>query len=109
VLLARAEGWTEIAEDIFSDIEEHPLAEYILKAVYAEIFEGFPDGTFRPDATVTRFEMVAALVRYVFGGPITDEMIEGVEINLTDVPSTHWAFRYVVLATVGFEVLLPEN
>jgi len=102
VMLVRAEGWTEGAEDRFSDIEDHELANYVLKAAYAGIFEGFPDGTFRPDATATRFEMVTALTRYVLGRAVEDEMIEGVEFTLTDVPPTHWAFRYVVLATVGF-------
>ncbi|MCL2201791.1 MAG: S-layer homology domain-containing protein, partial [Oscillospiraceae bacterium] len=103
VMLVRAEGWTDTAEDTFTDIEEHSKSGYILKAVYEGIFEGFPDGTFRPDATATRFEMVTALVRYALGVPVTDEKIEGLDFTLTDVPRTHWAFRYVVLATAGFE------
>jgi len=112
VMLVRAEGWTEVAEDVFSDIEGHGSAEYILKAVYEGIFEGFPDGTFRPDATATRFEMVTALARYVtlqtLGEPVTDGMIEGLGFSLTDVPHTHWAFRYVVLATTGFITVTTE-
>jgi len=108
VMLVRAEGWTEVAEDIFSDIEDHANAEDILKAVYAGIFEGFPDGTFRPDATATRYEMVTALVRYAVGGPVTDDMITGIEFTITDVPRTHWAYRYVVLATAGFDAPVPE-
>jgi len=103
-MLARAEAWTTAAEDSFSDLEGHATADYILKAVNAGVFLGFPDGTFRPDATTTRFEVVTALARYVFGGPVTDDMIAGVNFTLTDVPSTHWA----ALATVGFEAPLPE-
>jgi len=104
-MLSRAEGWTEGADNIFSDIEGHSQSEYVLKAVYAGVFEGFPNGTFRPNATATRFEMVTALVRYALGGSVTDDMIEGVAI-FRDVPNTHWAFRYVVLATVGYEAQL---
>ena len=107
VMLTRAEGWTEIAEDIFNDVDDHSVRDYILKAVYAGIFEGYPDGTFRPSGTATRYEMVTALVRYLLGEEPTDDMWEEIVVSFTDVSHTHWAFKYVALATAGYDAL-PE-
>jgi len=107
VMLAKAIGLTEKAENRFSDLDEHPDLDYILIAVNAGIFEGYPDGSFKPDALINRYELVAALVRYLLGGEPTDEMWEDIEVTLTDVPRTHWAYKYFALATTGYTAL-PE-
>jgi len=101
-MLARADALTEKAENIFSDIENHPAQDYILMGVEAGIFNGYPDGTFRPNSNITRYEVVAAVVRYLLGGVPTDEMWENIVFKLTDVPRTHWAYEYVALATAGY-------
>jgi hypothetical protein len=105
VMLVRANKWSEMAENKFSDLDDHPDLDYILMAVEAGIFVGYPDGTFKPDEKVNRYEMVTALIRYLLGGEPTEEMIEGIEVSITDVPSDHWAYRYFVLATVGHTAL----
>jgi len=102
VMLVKANDWTEIAENTFSDIDEHNDLDYILIAVQAGIFEGYPDGSFRPEGETTRYEMITALVRYLLGGEPTDEMVNDDEITITDVPIDHWAFKYFALAVTGF-------
>jgi len=109
VMLAKAEGWTEKAENIFSDIENHKYYEYILLAVNAGVFEGYPDGTFRADAPISRYELVTAMVRYLLGGEPTDEMWENIDVSFTDVRRDQWHFRYLALATQGYTALLPEK
>jgi hypothetical protein len=103
VMLAKAEGWTEIAENIFSDIDGYPEHDDILKAVKAGVFEGYPDGTFKPDNTITRYELVTAMVRYLLvKEAITDDMWKEIVVTFTDIPREHWAFKYVALATSGY-------
>lgn len=109
IMLARAEGWTDISDNIFSDIDGHPAYDDILKAVAAGIFRGYEDGTFRPDNTATRYEMVTALVRYMLGGEPSDDMWENIDIKLTDTPRTHWAFKYLALATAGLKLEIAAD
>ncbi len=45
----------------FSDINGHWAKNNILKAARAGFIAGFPDGTFKPNATLTRVQMIAAL------------------------------------------------
>ena len=109
-MLARAEGWTETAENIFSDIDDHRYFNDILKSVAAGIFIGYPDGTFSPDNGITRYELVAAMVRYLLDGEPDDEMILGIVLEFPDVPHTHWALSYVALTVTGSsEVEPPEE
>ena len=105
VMFVLLEGLEDMAENRFSDIDDHPALDYILKAVEAGVFIGYPDGTFRPDNYATRHEVVAATVRYLIGGSPTDAMIQGLELEFSDITSAHWAFRYVVLAVHGYTAL----
>ncbi|MCL1981725.1 MAG: S-layer homology domain-containing protein, partial [Clostridiales bacterium] len=102
VMFVKAENLTEMAENTFSDLDGHPAADDILKAVHAGIFEGYPDGTFDPNGSTNRYEAVTALVRYLLGGEPTDDMWQSLSITFTDVPSSHWAYKYVVLAVNGY-------
>ena len=47
----------------FTDIETHWGREYILKAAEQKLFDGYPDGTFRPKGEVTRGQFVTVLWR----------------------------------------------
>lgn len=57
--LAKAGGLRlpKIDKDIFSDVKrDHPLAPYIKAVVDSKLLQPFPDGTFRPDAPVSKEE-----------------------------------------------------
>ena len=49
----------------FPDIASHWAADYIEKAVAAEVIAGFEDGTFRPDDTVTYEQAIKMIVAYL--------------------------------------------
>ena len=50
----------------FKDVSNsHPFSSSIAKAYAAGIIDGYPDGTFRPNNTITRAEMACVLGRYV--------------------------------------------
>jgi hypothetical protein len=101
IMMVKADSLTEMAEDSFSDLGEHVAKDDILKAVKANIFTGYPDGTFRPDGYSTRNEAVAALIRYLLGGEPEDEMWQDIELKFSDVSRSDWAYKYVALAVSG--------
>ncbi len=52
-----------LARPVFTDIDRHWAKELVVKATEEGIAFGYPDGTFRPDRSVTRAEFTAMLVR----------------------------------------------
>lgn len=106
VMFVRTEKLTKMADNAFSDIDGHPDSSDILKAVNAKIFNGYPDGTFRPEDSTTRNEAVAALIRYLLGREPDDAMWQSIALNFTDVASTYWAYKYIALAVIGYGSLL---
>ncbi|MCL1816296.1 MAG: S-layer homology domain-containing protein [Clostridiales bacterium] len=103
IMLVKADNLSELAENVFNDIEDHPACADILKAVHVGIFTGYPDGTFRPNESTNRYEAVAALVRYLLLGEPNDEMWQKHSLTLNDIASSHWAYKYVVLAVKGIQ------
>ena len=63
----------------------HPAETAALTLNTLGIINGYPDGTFKPDNTITRAEFAAIVARAfkLEDKPVTTEF--------TDVPSTHWA------------------
>ena len=73
----------------FSDVSANRW--YALAVDYLasrNIVFGFSDGTFRPNQPITRAQMTAAMSRFFY---ITDTGTN----NFTDVPTGHWATRYI--------------
>lgn len=72
----------------FTDIRGHWAENAILRAQGAGILRGYQDGTFRPNAQLTRAEAVTVFNRVLGRGPLT-----GVpQLQWSDVPSSYWAF-----------------
>jgi len=80
----------------FSDIGSHWAKEAILKAQGLGILTGYKDGTFRPNAELTRAEAVVVINRALGRGPLT-----GVSLpQWKDVSPSHWAFGDIEEASV---------
>jgi hypothetical protein len=62
---------------------------------------GYPDGTFRPERSITRAEMAALLVRVsnktIDNSP--DKAVDQASFTYSDVASTHWAKEIIGQAT----------
>ena len=57
----------------------------------ADIFGGYPDNTFRPNAPITRAEFATIAARF-------SEVVYNGGNSFTDVPENHWAARFIALA-----------
>ncbi len=87
---------------VFTDIEGHPRASYILRTAALGIFAGYPveDGKFeyRPDQVVSRAEFAAVVVR-ILGRSDAARIMAGTPTQFPDVPTTHWASGYINVST----------
>jgi hypothetical protein len=78
----------------FTDLTpSHWAYESIMPAVAAGLIAGYPDGTFRPDQTITRLEALAIIVR--FAGLL--ELGEA-KSYYEDLPVDNWGYKYVMAA-----------
>ncbi len=70
----------------FRDVASNHWAKQYIDALVAQnVVSGFPDGTFRPDAPVTRAQFSSMLQAAYSKGAIRSG------INFVDVPGSHWA------------------
>ncbi|MET3942997.1 hypothetical protein ABIC22_005809 [Paenibacillus sp. PvP094] len=81
----------------FSDIGSHWAKEAIQKAQGLGILTGYKDGTFRPNADLTRAEAIIVINRALGRGPL-----KGVsQPQWKDVSPSHWAFGDIEEASVN--------
>ena len=75
----------------FSDVaKSHWAANYIGYMQQFGIITGYADGSFRPDASVTRAEFAAIASRF-------ERLTEGTK-SVSDGPGSHWAAKYINFA-----------
>ncbi len=80
----------------FSDVESNAWhAKYIAALKDSKLIKGYPDGTFRPNAPITRAELATICVRYY---EATAGKISGASEDFPDVPYFHWARKYIAKA-----------
>ncbi|WP_372629898.1 cadherin-like beta sandwich domain-containing protein [Cohnella sp.] len=80
--------------DVPEDVRGHWAADAIGQALQAGILKGYPDGTFRPDRTLTRAEAVRVL-NQLLARPTPDVS----KSSWPDVPAKHWAIRDIESAS----------
>ncbi len=103
-ILSRTGAHTDIGTDrTFTDVPESFWAYDAVQLALAQGWtDGYKDGTFRPDATITRAETVTMLNRAL--GRQADPMMiatgDGIRI-MPDVPDTHWAYYAMLEASTG--------
>lgn len=92
----------------FSDVSSNYWAgNFISELARRDIIAGFPDGTFRPDAPVTRAQFAAMLRK---ANQEFRRATQRGSINFVDVPSNYWAVSAIRDAyTTGFMAGYPGN
>jgi hypothetical protein len=83
-------GFTDVPQDHWAYLDIHRTAT-------ASIVQGYPDGSYHPEETVTRAQMVVYISRALAGA---DCMVPepGASPSFPDVPADHWAYRHVEYA-----------
>ncbi|MEH2177083.1 S-layer homology domain-containing protein [Nostoc sp.] len=86
----RQVGMSRTLQVGFSDIStDYWAKDFIAELASMEILEGFPDGTFRPDAPVTRAQFAAMLRKAFSKGKIRRA------IAFKDVSTQYWAYNAI--------------
>lgn len=89
-------GTGVITARAFSDISDSTVSEAAEVLSGLGIVSGYPDGSFLPNATLTRSEFCVLAVQ---AGGFADQLKGSAYRTLfTDVPATHWSASYVNLA-----------
>lgn len=77
----------------FSDISGHWAQRYINSFYQLDLIKGYPDGTFKPDNSITRAEAITILNKMA--------KIEGIQPEddfIPDVSDSHWAYKTIYAA-----------
>ena len=96
-LIADAKTETISGKATFTDIDKNGwYADYIGYLAKYKVIEGYNDGTFKPDAPVSRAEFVAMSVRYY---SLFNEVKKGgYTVKYTDVSKKYWAYDDIAYA-----------
>ncbi|MGI5948705.1 S-layer homology domain-containing protein [Peptoniphilus sp.] len=98
----------------FADTKDHWAQDAIDKLYGNKNIKGYPDGTFKPNANITRAEAVTILNsvfnRYTTGASLSDVNTSGLK-TYKDVDSSHWAYYSILDAsnTHNSEKLNPNS
>lgn len=77
----------------FNDVDENAwYADYIGYMQRYGVINGYEDGTFRPDNTITRAEFVTIASRMV-------EIADEIDAAFGDVDAEHWAYDYIAFSS----------
>lgn len=74
-------------EEILTDISDHWAKDTVATMYKKRIISGYPDGTFRPDAPITRAEFASMAAKYFD--------VKMGALPFSDVTESHWAFESV--------------
>ncbi|MGF6352999.1 sugar lactone lactonase YvrE, partial [Paenibacillus sp. 4624] len=83
---------------VLKDIDHHWAKEAVENLVAAGVIHGYTDGTFKPNQTITREEMVVMLSRIVDLNNVTKDTIKG---NFNDLNGAYAASEIIAAAQAG--------
>ncbi|WP_434756378.1 S-layer homology domain-containing protein [Paenibacillus amylolyticus] len=83
---------------VLKDIDDHWAKEAVENLVAAGVIHGYTDGTFKPNQTITREEMVVMLSRIVDLNNVAKDTIKG---NFNDLNGAYAASEIVAAAQAG--------
>ncbi|WP_363316477.1 S-layer homology domain-containing protein [Thermus sp.] len=84
----------------FSDLPQGPIALQVMEVVQLGWMQGYPDGTFRGQDPLNRYQLAAAL-----GRVLKDLGVQASPVAFVDVPQGHWALEPLALAAAWGLVL----
>ena len=97
-IAARFDSSLYVGDNMFSDISGHWAADYINRAAQKGWISGYPDGTFRPDAYITRAEAMTLVNNVLDRRVKAEDMLKDMTV-WPDNPTTAWHYAAVQEAT----------
>jgi len=91
-------GLASVAFAGFSDTAGHTRETAIQRLYGLGLIDGFGDGTFRPEESITRAQ-IAKMIVYAMGLKDAADMLSGVPVGFSDVAVNHWASGYISIAS----------
>ena len=110
-------GMIPFAGAAFDDTEKIADERRQAVAIMSEksVIAGFPDGTFKPNEPLTRAQ-AAKIVCVMYEGADKADALTKTDTGFSDVPSTHWAAKYIawcvekrIVAGVGDGKFNPDG
>jgi hypothetical protein len=81
----------------FPDTENHWGADHIFWSAFdVPVFSGYPDGTFRPDANISRAEFFTMLSKLLDASEMKIVSSRTNSLPYVDMREDHWAFSHVL-------------
>jgi len=88
----------------FTDLDGSWAAGAVEALYRSGQLSGYPDGTFKPQALITREEAVTLINRALYRGPLS-----GLAPQFPDVPESRWSFGDVQEATLSHESIIDSD
>ena len=106
-LAAHFDNLTLTDTNIFSDVSaSHWAVKYINSAAAKGWITGYPDGTFKPEANITRAEVVTLVGRMLDRVADSDYLTSNagsLPRTYSDLKSDHWAYLAIMEASIGHD------
>ncbi|WP_180339369.1 S-layer homology domain-containing protein [Peptoniphilus catoniae] len=97
----------------FADVKGHLYEDAINQAYGNNRIEGYPDGSFRPDESITRSEVATMLNRFYSrkADAKSFDSVKNIEIlkDFTDLQKDHWAYYEIMEAANSHEYIRREE
>lgn len=88
-IAATSEATLQLKIRKLTDIKGHWAAEFIQELIRLGIVKGFPNRTFRPDATITRSQYAALMVQAFNPNALREP------IQFEDIKQNHWGYQVI--------------
>ena len=99
-------------ENIFSDVAENAwYYDYVVGSIQYGWINGYPDGTFRPENTISRVE-VTTIVNRMLGRSADENFVDSHADELrqfTDVNDSHWGYYNIMEAANAHDFTIENN
>lgn len=96
-ILTGAMDWKQEGEADYTDLASHWAEEYIATVGAHKVITGYPDGTFQPNRSISRAEILTMITRAIKLGEKAETADTWLP-SFIDLNTQHWAFKNVEAA-----------
>lgn len=90
---------TYTGSDLFTDISDSWARQYVNTAASVGLIEGYPDGTFKPNSSITRAEAITIINRVLERKPVQQHLLKEMVTWSDNMDAKVWYYADVQEAT----------